>query len=121
MQLRGQARAAAPATVRRAEEFMRSKAESPLTLEEIAQAAGCGSRALQAAFRVFRGASPMGFLRQIRLELAHQAIMRCNGSISVTEVAARYGFSNPGRFASQYYRLFGEYPSRIADVRPLRR
>jgi AraC-like DNA-binding protein len=120
-QLRGQARAATPATVRRAEELMRSKAESPLTLEEIAQAAGCSSRALQAAFRAFRGTSPMSSLRRIRLELAHQAIMRSDASISVAEVAARYGFSNPGRFASQYHRLFGEYPSRIASLRPLRR
>ena len=121
MQLRGRARAAAPATVRRAEEFMRSNAELPLTLEEIARAAGCCSRALQAAFHAFRGTSPMASLRRIRLELAHQAIMRSEGSVSVTEVAVRYGFSNPGRFASQYQRLFGEYPSRIAGLRPSRR
>jgi AraC-like DNA-binding protein len=120
-QLRGQARAAAPATVRRAEEFMRSKAEVPLTIEDIANAAGCGTRALQAAFRCFRGTSPMAVLRRIRLELAHHAIMRSEESISVAEVAARYGFSNPGRFASQYQRAFGEYPSRITSLRPLRR
>ena len=100
---------------------MRSKAELPLTLEEIARAAGCGSRALQAAFRAFRGTSPMGSLRRIRLELAHQALMQSDGTISVTEVAARYGFSNPGRFASQYHHVFGEYPSKIASLRLLRR
>jgi AraC-like DNA-binding protein len=120
LRLRGQARAAAPATVRRAEEFMRSKAELPLTIEEIAKAAGCGTRALQAAFHSFRGTSPMAALRRIRLELAHEVIMRSDGSISVTEVAARYAFSNPGRFASLYQRTFGEYPSRITSSRPLR-
>jgi AraC-like DNA-binding protein len=121
MQLRSQARAAAPATVRRAEEFMRSKAASPLTIQDIANAAGCGTRALQAAFQYFRGTSPMTALRRVRLELAHQAIMQSDGSIAVAEVTARYGFSNPGRFASQYRRAFGEYPSRIAGSRPLRR
>jgi AraC-like DNA-binding protein len=118
-QLRDQARAAAPATVRRAEEFMRCKAQGPLRVEDIANAAGCSVRALQAAFRCFRGTSPMAVLRRIRLEQAHQDIMRSDGSILVGDIAARYGFSNPGRFASQYWRLFGEYPSRIfAASRP---
>lgn len=115
-----EARAAAPATVRRAEEFMRCKAQGPLTVEDIANAAGCSVRALQAAFRCFRGTSPMAVLRRIRLELAHQDIMRSDGSLSVGDIAAKYGFSNPGRFASQYWRVFGEYPSRIAISRPPR-
>jgi len=120
-QLRRQAKAAAPASVRRAEEFIRCKAHLPLTIGDIANAAGCGTRALQAAFRCFRGTSPMAALRRMRLELAHQAIMRSDKSISVAEVAARYGFSNPGRFASQYERAFGEYPSRMTSSRPSRR
>jgi AraC-like DNA-binding protein len=116
-QLRDQARPAAPATVRRAEAFMRCMAQGPLAVEDIANAAGCSVRALQAAFRCFRGTSPMAVLRRIRLELAHQDIMRSDGSISVGDIAARYGFSNPGRFASQYRRVFGEYPSRITTSR----
>jgi AraC-like DNA-binding protein len=111
--------ATAPATVRRAEDFMRAKAGKPLTVEDIANAAGCSSRGLQAAFRHFHGASPMAALRRIRLELAHETLMRSDESTSVAEVAERYGFSNPGRFASQYHHAFGEYPSRIASVRPL--
>jgi AraC-like DNA-binding protein len=103
--------AAAPAMVRRAEEFMRSKAEEAITIEAIAHAGGCSVRALQLAFRRFRGISPTEALRRIRLELAYQAIMRADGSASIGEVASRYGFSNPGRFANQYLRAFGEYPS----------
>lgn len=119
--LRGRDTAAAPATVRRAEEFMRHQADRPLTVEDIAHAAGCSSRALQAAFRSFRGTSPMTALRRLRLELAHEAIMRSDGSISVADLAARYGFSNSGRFARDYHRAFGEYPSRIARAHPSRR
>jgi transcriptional regulator GlxA family with amidase domain len=103
--------AAAPAAVRRAEEFMWSKAEEVLTVEHIARAAGCSARALQLAFRRFRAKSPMEMLRGVRLELAHQAIMRLDASASVWDVATRYGFSNTGRFANQYLRAFGEYPS----------
>jgi AraC-like DNA-binding protein len=108
---RGQNGAAAPAAVHRAEDFMRSKAEKVLTIEDIANAAGCSVRALQLAFRRFRGTSPTAALRRVRLELAYQAIMRLDESDSVWEVAARYEFSNSGRFAKQYLRAFGEYPS----------
>ncbi|WP_298368365.1 AraC family transcriptional regulator [uncultured Bradyrhizobium sp.] len=118
--LRDSAKAAAPATVRRAEEFMRDRAEEQLTVDDIAIAAGCSSRALQAAFRRFRGITPMTALRRIRLESAHEAIMRSDGSISTTEIAARFRFFNSGRFASQYQHAFGEYPSRIASRRPAR-
>ena len=111
---------AAPAAVRRAEEFMRSKAENVLTVADIANAAGCSVRALQFAFRRFRGKSPTEALRRIRLELAYQAIMGLDGSASVWEVAARYGFSNPGRFAKQYLRAFGEYPSMTLRHRAVR-
>ncbi|MCP3470140.1 helix-turn-helix transcriptional regulator [Bradyrhizobium sp. CCGUVB1N3] len=99
---------------------MRGKADEPLTAEDIANAAGCSSRALQAAFRRFRGTSPMAALRRIRLELAHEAIMRSDGSISIAEIATRYGFTNSGRFATQYQRAFGAFPSRIGNGRPVR-
>ena len=96
-------------------------AQEPLTVEDVARAAGCSSRALQVAFREFRGVSPMAALRRIRLELAHEEIMRSDGSVSVAEVGAQYGFSNSGRFARQYRQAFGEYPSRMARSRPPRR
>jgi hypothetical protein len=45
--LQGQKTAAAPGNVRTAEEFMRANACMPLTITEIADAAGCGIRARQ--------------------------------------------------------------------------
>src|SRR6516162_10760272 len=62
--------AAAPGNVKRAEEFMRANTGAPLTIVEIAQAAGCSVRALQVAFHQFRGTTPMAALRRIRLEEA---------------------------------------------------
>jgi hypothetical protein len=66
--------AAAPGNVRRAEEFMRANADTPLTIADIAQAAGCSVRALQMAFDRFRGTTPMAALRRIRLEQSLHAL-----------------------------------------------
>src|SRR6516162_8879566 len=43
----------APGNIRRAEEFIRSNAHEAITVESIAQAAGCSIRALQLGFRRF--------------------------------------------------------------------
>jgi AraC-like protein len=59
--LRRQKAAAAPGNVRRAEAFMEANASMPLSIAEIAEAAGCGVRALQIAFRRFRGTTRGGY------------------------------------------------------------
>jgi transcriptional regulator GlxA family with amidase domain len=109
--------AAAPGNIRRAEEFIRSNAHEAITVESIAQAAGCSIRALQLGFRRFRNTTPLAALRQARLERARNEIMGSDGSLSVLSVAARHGFGNPGRFSDSYRQAFGEYPSETVRAR----
>jgi len=109
---------AAPGNVRRAEAFMRASAGTPLTIAQIAEAAGCGVRALQIAFHRFRGTSPMQVLQQARLEQARAEILRPGQRQSLARIAAEYGFSSPTRFAQSFRRKYGVYPSEILRVRP---
>jgi AraC-like DNA-binding protein len=102
---------AAPRHVRRAEEFMRANADTPLTIAEIAQAAGCSVRALQMAFDRFRGTTPMAALRRIRLEEARSELLNDGRTDSIARIAAGHGFSTPSRFAQLYRRTYGVYPS----------
>jgi AraC-like DNA-binding protein len=104
--------AAAPANVRRAEEFMRANACQPLTIEAIATAAGCSIRALQLAFRRFRGMTPMAALQRSRLAAARAEILRSESGRSLARIAAEHGFTNPSRFAQLFRRTYGAYPSR---------
>jgi AraC-like DNA-binding protein len=108
---------AAPANVKRAEEFMRSNAREPLTIEVIASAAGCSVRALQLAFRRFRGATPMAALQRIRLEAARAEMFRAERAQSLARIAAEHGFSNPSRFAQLFRRTYGAYPSEVLKTR----
>jgi transcriptional regulator GlxA family with amidase domain len=60
----------------------------------------------------------MGFLKQRRLEAAREALEMAEPECtSVTGVALRYGFGNPGRFAAEYHKAFGEYPSETLGAR----
>jgi hypothetical protein len=67
--------AAAPRHVRRAEEFVRSNLDNPISLDDIANAAGVTPRSLQLGFRNFRNTSPMALLRSERLRRVHEELM----------------------------------------------
>ncbi|NNF80728.1 MAG: helix-turn-helix transcriptional regulator, partial [Rhizobiales bacterium] len=53
---------AVPRTVKRAEEYMREVCAQAITIEELADVAGCSARSLHAAFKAFRGSTPMSVL-----------------------------------------------------------
>jgi len=103
--------APAPRHLRRAEDYMRAHADQPLTLADIATAAGVGIRTLSAAFRDSRGTSPMAWLRELRLDGARQALLAAGMHATIAEIATRHGFGNLGRFAADYRRRYGETPS----------
>jgi AraC-like DNA-binding protein len=103
--------------VRRVEEFFRERARAAVILAEAAACAGCSVRALQLAFRRYRGMTPMMVLRHIRLEAARDALARADGATSIRGIAADYRFSNPGRFARLFKEAFGQFPSEIRRAR----
>lgn len=103
------------AAVHLAENFIRIRAQAgrqPVALREVAATAGCSVRVLQHAFRRCRNTTPVAAIRQARLDAARQALARGEpGAATVGEVARRYGFTNPGRFARLYKAAFGLSPA----------
>lgn len=101
-----------PAVVRRAVEFIEANADRALTLSDIAAAAGVGPRGLQHAFRRQQDVTPMGYLRRVRLQRAHDELRQADpaGGATVAAVAARYGFGHPGRFSQAYAQVYGQLP-----------
>jgi len=104
--------AAAPRHVRRAEDYIRDNLDNPVSLEDVANAAGVTSRALQLGFRSFRNTSPMALLRAERLRKVHEELMAGAPGSTVTEVATRWGFAHLGRFAQAYKDKYGQSPSK---------
>lgn len=102
-------RDASQSAVRRAQSFIEGRAGDDLSVAVIAQAAGVSPRALQYAFQQHLGCTPLAYLRRVRLDLVRRSLR--DGSVtSVADAAVRLGFFNPGRFAADYRREFGENP-----------
>ncbi|MBD8479036.1 helix-turn-helix transcriptional regulator [Microbacterium sp. CFBP 8794] len=101
-----------PAPVRRAKAYVEAHAAEPVVLADIATAARLSPRGLQYAFRAATGRTPMQYLRRVRLDAARAELRSADPSVdTVAAVAARWGFSNLGRFAAMYRGEFGETPS----------
>ena len=105
-----------PRTVDKVVRLIQERADEPLTLTDLANHAGVGARRLQQGFREHVGMSPMQYLRRTRLDRARQDLLRTQDT--VTEIASRWGFLHPGRFAQLYRQEFGVTPSE-ARGRPL--
>lgn len=101
----------APGDVKRAIDFIEAHVELPLTLTDIARASGVPGRTLLEHFKLHCGVSPMRYVRNARLARVREALIRTDGSRSVTEIAMEWGFTHLGRFALEYREQFGESPS----------
>lgn len=102
-----------PATVRRAIGFIEAHAREEITVADIARRAGLSPRGLQAAFRRHLDVSPAAYLRSVRLQHVHRELEQTDARSgrSVAQIAARWGFLHPGRFAAAYRERFGVPPS----------
>ena len=89
---------------------MQDHAHEVIAVPDLCQAIGTSRRALQYAFEEVMQISPVTYLRAMRLNQVRSEL-RQNRAAPVGDVAARWGFWHPSRFASDYKALFGELPS----------
>jgi len=93
--------------------FMQSQIDRALTLTEVEALTGMGTRKLQGAFLRHLGRTPMAWLKEQRLLLAHHLI-RTGGAGSVSTVATASGLNHFGRFARDFRQRFGVTPRDLA-------
>jgi AraC-like DNA-binding protein len=101
-----------PRTVRRAVDFIEEHAGEDIGLSDIAAASGIGARGLQLAFRRHTDATPLEYLRRVRLQRAHRDLQNAEpAGATVGAIAHRWGFPHHGNFSALYLRTYGRSPS----------
>lgn len=106
------ARPAPPRAVRRAVELIEGEPERPWSSATLARAVAMSVRALQEGFQRSFDLPPMAYLREVRLNRVHdELVSAAPDTVTITAVAARWGFLHAGRFAAAYRRKFGCLPS----------
>jgi AraC-like DNA-binding protein len=100
--------------VRRAAAFIQAHAAEPVTMEQVATAAGVSTRGLEYAFRRRFDTTPAGYLRRVRLERAHGELRDADlgADVTVATVARRWGWASPSQFTKAYKQHYGKPPGR---------
>ena len=98
--------------VRVAEEHALSRADEPLHVTDLCQAAGVSERTLEYAFKAVMGLTPVNYLIRLRLHRVRQALLAATqASSTVSAEALTWGFWHFGEFSRAYKECFGELPS----------
>lgn len=99
------------AKVARVEEWIDAHPGEAIRVDDLAQVASSSVRALENAFKRFRGCTPMEAVLRRRLIRARRILQTAAPGTTVTSVATENGFFHLGRFAVRYREAFGEPPS----------
>ena len=96
----------------RFEGLLQTRPERDLRIAEICAALGVSDRVLRRCCEEQMGMNATSYLRLHRMQLVHRALSNENrDTASISEIARRYGFRDPGRFAARYRALYGELPA----------
>jgi len=109
--LERQPRPPAPWQVRLVEEYIEANWNKPITIEALAAVTGGSARSIFKAFKETRGATPMAFVKTLRLAHARHLLQVPGEGASVIGIAFSCGFLNSGHFARDYRLAYGELPS----------
>ena len=100
------------AIMRRFRIAIEEKLDQALFIPELCTAIGVSHRTLLACCQEQLGMNVKRYLLLRRMHLARRRLRESASTVTtVTEIAARYGFWEFGRFAGEYKSLFGELPS----------
>jgi AraC-like DNA-binding protein len=98
--------------LRLARDYIAAHAHEPVYIDDLCRVTGLGRRALENLFHDLLGLCPVAYLRNLRLQCAHHALMEARPeSAAVKAIALEWGFWHLGRFSACYFEHFGEYPS----------
>lgn len=80
----------------------------PISIENMSRSLGYNRTHLSKMFKQYTGMTPMHFLLKIRMEKAKQLLM---DKLTVEQVAASVGFTDPLYFSKQFKKWYGRSPS----------
>jgi len=99
--------------LRRVVAYVQTNLGEHISLEQLAASAGMSRFHFARQFRISTGQSPMGFVRQARIERATTILRERN--ITIARVAVSLGFADQSHFTRTFGRFVGVSPKSFAD------
>ncbi|WP_315701054.1 MULTISPECIES: PAS domain S-box protein [unclassified Bradyrhizobium] len=105
-----------PEPIRKILDHIEKHWNQKISIEQLAAQYGISPRAVYQYFSA-HGASLGEKIKQNRMQHARRMLCNPDPGETVTSIALKCGFNNPGHFAKEYRKMFGETPSET--LRPL--
>lgn len=103
-------------TCLRSVDFLRRNLHRSISIEEMAEAAGCSARSLYRAFRFASLTTPADYAVRLRVSHGRSLLLESPQNPRTNEELARLcGFSSARTFANAYRAEFGESPGRTLE------
>ena len=93
--------------IARAIEYMSSRLNEAVTIEDMARQVGMSRAVLHRKFKQATTMSPIQFVKSMRL---NNAAMRIAGGMTVNEAAMEVGYVSSSQFSREFKRLYGQSP-----------
>ncbi|MCB1678883.1 MAG: AraC family transcriptional regulator [Halioglobus sp.] len=101
-----------PHYVSRVERYIQEHYREAISLEQLVELCNVSERTLLEGFKRYHDVSPMKLLKLTRLDYVHLALKEADPAHhNVTDIALAGGFSQLGKFSTEYKERFGESPS----------
>lgn len=95
-------------------QFMREHLNDPLSIDEVAEAAGCSRSKLYELFKQSTGMTPNDYWQRLRIEQAYERVVRTNEPI--TKIALDCGFNTSQYFCTVFRKYWGLSPRECRNV-----
>jgi AraC family ethanolamine operon transcriptional activator len=94
-----------------ARNFIEANPDRPVTVLDLCRQTFTCRRTLQYCFTQVIGMSPAAYLKVVRLNGLHRDLLNAQGTRTIGDMAAGWGFWHLSQLSCDYKRLFGELPS----------
>lgn len=100
--------------VRTATRYIEINLAQEITLADLVKVTDSSTRTIQNSFKKELGTTPLAYIRDQRLQRVRNELedIESTNFYSLSQVAAKWGFSHYGRFAESYRQRYGELPSK---------
>ncbi|MBN0989266.1 AraC family transcriptional regulator [Amphritea pacifica] len=92
-------------------EYIDQNIKRNLSVKSLTDVCHMSERSLYYLFRESESTTPLSYIQQRKIALAHREITAGSAVRSITQIAMDYGFTNMGRFSQLYRKQVGELPS----------
>ena len=104
--------------IRQLEQYMTADLQRHDTLKELSEKFNISLTTMKSCFKGVYGSSIYSYMKKYRMQQASVLLQETQDSI--TEIALKMGYNNPGKFSEAFYQVMGILPSDYQKICPNR-